>query len=186
MESFQHIAALISIIIGLGLTQILKNINALIKERRSVKFYWLSLYWAAGTFVLQIQWWWGIYRMKSLETWDFHFFMFLILNPISMYLASGTVLPQVHQGMRTDLRSHYFENSRWFFLLCACNPLLDILRKVIFQQQFLSSGNIANIFPFVFLVSLAFIKNEKYHIIISMLLGISLISFILRFSSVLT
>ena len=186
METFQHIMTLVSIIIGLGLTQILTNINALIKERRSVKFYWLSLYWAAGAFTVQIQWWWGIYRMKSLETWDFYFFLFLILNPITMYLASGTVLPHIQPGTSTDLRSHYYENSRWFFLLCSCNPLLDILRKVIFQHQYITPVNIANLVPLVLFISLAFVKNERYHIIVSILMTISLTYFITSFSYILS
>jgi hypothetical protein len=182
MESFQHISTLISIVIGLGLTQILTNVNALIKERERVTFYWLSLYWASGTFLLQVQWWWGIYRTRQVESWDFFFFVFLILNPISMYLASGTILPKVLPDQRYDLREHYYGNRRWFFLLMACNPLLDILRKVIFAQQVLTASNIANMVPLAAFISLAFIRNAKYHTVVSLAMLGSLLYFVMTFS----
>lgn len=181
-DSFQHILTLISIIIGLGMTQILTNINLLIKERRNVRFHWLPLYWAVGTFFLQVQWWWGIYKSRGIDSWDFLFFTFMILNPISMYLASGCVLPKPQPGVPVDLRQHYKENQRWFFLLSACNPLLDILRGALFFQRYVTGANIANAIAFVLLVSMAVVRNERYHVVGTILLSISLAVFITVFS----
>jgi hypothetical protein len=182
VNSFQHVLTLISIIIGLGLAQILTNFNSLIKERKKVRFYWLPIYWAIGTFFLQVQWWWGIYKAKDMETWNFLFFSFIILNPISMFLASGSVLPKASPDINYDLQDYYYSNRRWYFILMAFNPLLDILRHVIFIQEYFHASNLANLIPLVFLTSLAFVKNQTYHIIVTILLTVSLIFFIATFS----
>jgi len=182
VNSFQHVLTLISIIIGLGLAQILTNFNSLIKERKNVRFHWLPIYWAIGTFFVQVQWWWGIYKAKDMETWNFLFFSFIILNPISMYLASGCVLPKASHDIKYDLKEYYFSNRRWYFILMSFNPLLDIIRHIIFNREYFHQSNFANLIPLVFLTSLAFIKSQTYHIIVTLLLTLSLIFFIATFS----
>lgn len=182
MISFQHVITLVSIIIGLGLAQILINFNSLITERKNVHFHWLPIYWAIGTFFVQVQWWWGIYKAKNIESWNFVFFSFIILNPISMFLASGTVLPNAKSETKYNLEKHYYNNRHWYFILMAFNPLLDILRHVIFDHDYFNPSNFANMTPLIFFTSLAFIKNKTYHTIVSLLLALSLFFFIANFS----
>lgn len=99
-----------------------------------------------------------------------------------MFLASGSVLPKASPDITYDLQEYYYSNRRWYFILMAFNPLLDILRHVIFIQEYFHPSNFANLIPLVFLTSLAFVKNQTYHIIVTILLTVSLIFFIAAFS----
>ena len=41
MTPFEHLAVLISIVLGLGLTQLLLSAHRLVQARGRVRFYWL-------------------------------------------------------------------------------------------------------------------------------------------------
>jgi hypothetical protein len=47
MDAFGYLSVLLSIILGLGLTQLLTAIGRLIRHRDRVRVHWLPLLWAA-------------------------------------------------------------------------------------------------------------------------------------------
>lgn len=62
---FGHLSVLISIILGLGLTQLLSSFSKLIPEEAKIRFYWLSFVLAVLIFVFQVQWWWSSYSWRE-------------------------------------------------------------------------------------------------------------------------
>jgi len=134
MTQPEYIAALLSIIVGLGLTDLAQSLRELVRPRRRVDWHWLPLLWAATTFLLTVQIWWNSFSFLTGATSAFfiaYLFTFLLL-----YLACAFALPdpewEKSQTARTaggfsvempgiraplDLEAFYFSKThrRWFF-----------------------------------------------------------------------
>ena len=61
MDLREHAFALVSVVLGLALTQLLSNLNDLISARKHVRWYPLPLIWAATAFAVATNYWWGMF-----------------------------------------------------------------------------------------------------------------------------
>ena len=58
MGMFDYVMVLASVIIGLGVTQLLTGVAAMVQHPDRAKIYWVHLLWVAATFLRAIFWWW--------------------------------------------------------------------------------------------------------------------------------
>lgn len=134
MTQPEYIAALLSIIVGLGLTDLARSLRELIRPRRKVNWHWLPLLWATNTFLLAIQIWWSSFTLLIEATSTFFFpfviaFLFLYMScafslPDRRWKDSRAEAGATRFSIETlstqtplDLRTFYFseEHRRWFF-----------------------------------------------------------------------
>jgi hypothetical protein len=68
-----------------------------------------------------------------VEAWSFFPFLFLLLQPIILYLLAGLCFPDFSDRGRIDFRDFYYRNHRWFFglfaLFSAARPPLHEVRS---------------------------------------------------------
>ena len=167
MTPFEHLAVLISIILGLGVTHLLTAVHHLIAARGRVQPYWLTLLWTGLMLVIQIEWWWASFALRRDATWNFFYFLFILLSPVLLYLAASFVLPVIETGKSYDLREHYYRNARWFFLLVAASPVIDGIRRAVHAGSVLDLGAISNLITAVLVGSLAFSRRPMQHAVIT-------------------
>ena len=65
MSQLEYLVALLSIIVGLGLTNIAWSLRELIHSDRNVCWHWLSLVWSASLFLIIVQLWWNAFGVLS-------------------------------------------------------------------------------------------------------------------------
>ncbi len=75
-----------------------------------------------------LQFWWLFWSSRQVEAWSFFPFLFLLLQPIILYLISTLCFPDFSGTGKVDLKEFYYRNHRWFFGLLALLMLLIILR----------------------------------------------------------
>jgi len=73
MSQPEYIAALLSIIVGLALTDLAQSFRELVRPQRKANWHWLPLLWAANTFFLAIQLWWNSFALLTGATSNFFF-----------------------------------------------------------------------------------------------------------------
>lgn len=129
-EEFQYLGVLVSIILGLGLTQLLTGVGRLIQARTRVRVHWPTLVWVGLLLLIHVQAWWAMFDMRAHASWTFLKFGVVLLTPTGLYLMAALVLPDVAEateaGEVLDLRAHYVAQTRWFYgaaLLVACSSL---------------------------------------------------------------
>ena len=125
MDIKEHSVTLISIILGIGLTEMLGNLHRLIRNRRRVTWDFLPVTWAATLLLLVINYWWSIYlgvsgldQSKSAAE-----FGMLLIGPILLFLTTASVLPNFDPNCEWHLRRHYDEHRKTFiatFVLYQC------------------------------------------------------------------
>ena len=108
---------LISIVLGLGLTELLLTFYQLFRARRRVEWDALPLAWAALLMILVVNYWWGIrVVMAEASGWTSGAFMVAMISPVFIFLACAAALPRIEPGARLDMKTAYAEERMAFLL----------------------------------------------------------------------
>jgi hypothetical protein len=168
---FEHLAVLISIVLGLGIAHLLGSLHRLVQARGRVRLYWLPLLWTALLFVTQVEWWWAIYALRRETEWNFFYFLFVLLSPVSLFLAAAFVLPDIEPGRSYDLRTYYYANRRWLFAIVALGPVLDAVRRGLQAGSWTDVGATTNAASAVLVGSLAVSARPRWHAAVTLVVA---------------
>lgn len=118
MAPFAYLAVLVSLVLALGLTRVLRGVGQVIQYRDRIESHWLHLLWTAILFVFHVQFWWSLYGLRTVETWTFVRFVVVLVPPAVLYLMTVVHFPEgMEEGV--DLGEHFYARRRGFFLLFA-------------------------------------------------------------------
>lgn len=129
MESFDYLSVLLSIILGLAITQVLLGFRGLILTRVKVKIYLPTVIWAGLALLIAIQAWWASFGLRTRGNWTFLAYIVIVLQTISVYMATAVVLPNITGESIVDLRDHYFAHKRWFFGFLLAGVVLSAVKE---------------------------------------------------------
>lgn len=118
MSNQEYLVMFLSLIIGLGLAELLRNLRELIQPRRAVHWHPLPLIWVVMILLVLAQFWWGYYEVTMNPLWQNYFaFLVLLSSAISLYLICAFALPSEEAGDTIDLEKFYYSFPRrlWFF-----------------------------------------------------------------------
>jgi len=131
MDEFGYLAVILSIILGLSVTQLLQGLSQVINARDRVRFYWPAIGWALLLLVIDVQAWWSMFGYRGRHTWTFLQFAILLLETILLYLLAALALPNAFVEAVVDLRANYFRHARWFFGSFVGVLLVSLAKNVI-------------------------------------------------------
>ena len=121
MEIGGYWATFVSIIMGLGLADLLMNFHRLLHERKRVDWDALPLVWAAITFLWIINYWWAV--AANFDRWQDTSvvleYAFRATAPINLFLLAASLLPRAMPAEgRLDMRAEW-RKARGLFLVLA-------------------------------------------------------------------
>src|SRR6267378_2277287 len=131
MTPFEYVTVLISIILGMGITQIVTGVADLVHQWHRVKIYWPHVLWIILVFFLQIQEWWATYELRQFESLRLPTFLFVLLYPINLFILARILFPLSQQESEFDLKIFYYASYRKFFLWASLLPVLSLLNNVL-------------------------------------------------------
>jgi len=134
MTPFEYVTVLISIILGLGVTQIVTGVADIIHQWERVKLYWPHMLWIVFVFFLHVEEWWVIYDLREIETWALPMFLFVILYPINLFILARILFPFGATDSNTDFKDFYFNNYRKFFIWVILLSLLSLLENIFIED----------------------------------------------------
>ena len=115
MDAFSYLSVLLSIILGLAITQVLQGVRGLLLSRQHVTLYAPTLIWAALILVMATQLWWASFGLAGHQAWTFAAFGIVLVQTTLLYMLAALVLPDFAVGEPRDLRAHYDRERRPFF-----------------------------------------------------------------------
>jgi len=142
VDSFSYLSVLLSIVIGLAITQILQGLRALMLARGSARLYAPSLFWAALMLLIATQMWWASFGLHDQGEWTFGIYGLILLQVALFYLACGLVLPDLTPD-RIDLERDYYRNRGWFFGLLAATAVVSLLKDFALEGALPEGPNLA-------------------------------------------
>lgn len=131
MTPFEYVSVLISIILGLGITQIVSGLADIIQHWSRVRLYWPHLLWIVFTFFLHIQEWWVLYELRTITTWELPIFLFTILYPINLFILARILFPSNLSDSHIDFKQYYHSNARKFFTWALILSLLSLMDNIV-------------------------------------------------------
>ena len=173
MESFDYLSVLLSIILGLAITQVLLGFRGLILTRARVKLYLPTLIWAGLALLIAVQVWWASFGMRRHENWTFLALFVIVLQAISVYMVAALVLPDVTGDAVVNLRQHYFAHRSWFFAALFAAVFFSAMKDLVLAGRVI--GGINAEFHVIFaaaVVVAAITRREWFHNLLAPAVGL--------------
>lgn len=178
MDAFSYLSVLLSIIIGLAITQVLQGYRSLLLNRRRVTLFFPPLAWSGYIILIAVQMWWSSFGLANRPEWSFFAFTIILLQTILFYMMAALVLPDIPPDDTIDLRAHYFRECGPFYGIFAATVAVSIIKNVTldggmnpiewaFHGFFVSVGTLA-----------AFIRRPYLHHIVTAAIGLVFVTYI--------
>ena len=125
MEIFEYVSVLTSIILGLGITHLLRGLAGLIQHPGDGRVYVPHLVWVGYMLLTAILWWWWEFGLSAATTWTLGLYLFVSGFALVIYLLCALLFPPT-LGDHDGYRDYFMSRRRWFFGLLALAYLLDL------------------------------------------------------------
>lgn len=104
MSALEIITITFSIILGLGVTQILGAMAIVVREREQHRPHWIPLSVAVLVLLFQVQFWFALVIVDSfLDKWNWTVYSVLLFLAIVIFLSGATVLPSAGSSRSSNL-----------------------------------------------------------------------------------
>jgi hypothetical protein len=144
VDAFSYLSVLLSIVLGLGVTQVLTGLGRVIEARDRVRTFGPALIWAGVILLVHVQTWWVMFGLRAHEGWTFGAFLIVLLQPLVLYLLAALVLPADFGGAAPlDLRAHYFRHAPWFFGIGVLLLVQSVARDLVISGALPSVANLS-------------------------------------------
>jgi serine protease inhibitor len=90
---FEFLMVLVSVVIGLGLTEILNGAANLLRARESVRFHWFHVLFQLGVFFALLQQWWEFWDMEAMGEISYFAVLTLLGPPVFLFLIANLLYP---------------------------------------------------------------------------------------------
>src|SRR5712691_4967626 len=132
MDPFSYLSVLISIILALGMTRVLAGVGEMLQARSRRHIYCVQVVWSVNIFIYLVVAWWIFYRWRNQQPWTFFLFVFVLISPTILFLASLLLFPSESAlNEFVDYKKHFYANHRAFFILFALFVPVDILDTLL-------------------------------------------------------
>ncbi|MEE3326439.1 MAG: hypothetical protein VX252_03835 [Myxococcota bacterium] len=162
MTRFEFVLVLVSIVVGLGITDILTNVAREIRLRRKVVHSFCHSALTAALFVALLQFWWESWKLSQFEGWNFALVLVALGSPTLLFIVAHLLYPTELAGK--DLGRYYDENARLIWLLLVLATVLSVIMKpIILDVPLWVVGNASSGLVVGLGLILAFVPGRRLH-----------------------
>ena len=182
MSEFEYIAVLVSLVLGLGIANILTGLGRMINRRNEFAIDKVHFIWSLALFVVLVLNWWVFFQNRDWTDWSFEYFLAIIVWAVIFYLMTVVLFPNASDGER-DFGRVFVQNRSWFLGLFIASNMMDIVITALREQLFNPPFYLPFVLHFVILGAIGLIvKSRRYHVALaSYILIVSLTwSFLVR------
>lgn len=127
MDKIAYLATFVSLILGLALANVLRQFTAMVKRGRSADWYWIHTAWSVFLFFALASEWWVLLLWEKIEPIGFYDYLAILVKPSLWFIASDLLFPDRRAEATLDLRAHFYQVRRAFFLVLLLYPFADVL-----------------------------------------------------------
>lgn len=162
MSMFEFLMVLVSIIIGLGIAEILTGVARQIRCRAAIRSYWIHSILVLGFFLALLQQWWEVWSLRNVPAWTFPGLVMMLTGPIGLFLIAHLLFPEPTEG--SDFRAYYHGPMRPIWWLAALSVVLSTtFRPLVFGTELISSENATSAMFLLGCVALAVSQRPILH-----------------------
>lgn len=164
MDEFSYLSVLLSVILGLAVTQILQGFRGLLLSRTRIRIYWPVIGWAVLVLMVCFQNWWSMFGMRYRQDWTFQEFAVVLLQTILIYMVAGLVFPDLFGEAIVDLKESFYAHRGWLFSLALATVAVSVCKDLVLSGHLPNPTNLAfhGLFGVTLLVG-ACTRREGFH-----------------------
>ena len=185
MEPFEYVVAFTSIILGLGVTQILMGVSDMVADWEKVKFSLPHAIYILVVFLIHIQDWWWTYSLQEIVTaWTFSKVLSILIFPIILFLQARMLFPTGSRQNEIDLKFYFNQRWKWMYGLGLASVVSSSVNNLV-VSNLPAETQIPQIIYFTVYFSFIVgdVRKEIYHIIFVSLQLIGLLGYIIQAES---
>jgi hypothetical protein len=114
MDAFEYISILTSIIIGLGMAQLLLGVSRIIQHPDETRPDWVHVSWVITRFMYWVFWWWWGFNLNEIEIWTFGAYLLVVLYAFLVFLMCALLSPVNFSGY-DGFEEYYYAKRAWIF-----------------------------------------------------------------------
>ena len=140
MSALEIITITFSIILGLGVTQILERVAYVVREKEQHRLHWIPLSLAFLILLFQVQFWFALVIVDSfLDKWNWTVYSVLLFLTIVIFLSGATVLPSPGSSRSSNLIEDFNARGKISLLFFALYFIGWIVIAIMFwTAQFIT------------------------------------------------
>jgi uncharacterized membrane protein YfcA len=135
-ELFAYLAAFVTIMLAIALTDMVQSAHRLLRDRSRVRWDLLTPLLALWVFLWVLSEFFSLWLDARFEKLTFYGLLGLIAVPTLTSLTAFAVLPDDVPSEGLDLKRFYYDNLSYFVLLLALINVADVGRILSFAIRF--------------------------------------------------
>ena len=167
---------MIAVILALGVTHILGYGGLVAQNHKLVKMYWVHSVWVVLALLAHFAAWWNIWELREDLQFSLYVFLYMLIGPTALFLATRLIVPRLHESGEIDLESHYFSVHRTFFVLLGVFLIWPSLLGIAVTESVSVMGIVDHFALLVPVLACALSANRRLHAIVAVLMGIAFIA----------
>jgi hypothetical protein len=168
--TYQHVVVVMSIVVGLSVTQLLRGVAQLYRSRGRVRAYWLYSAWITLLGAFSFLLWWTFWNYRGIEDWNFLRFVTYLSPAVVFYFLVAIAIPDPADAV-DDMRKHYFSNRAGFFGTFAAYGVVAAVTAIVVRG--LPLLDLSNLFRLAMVVLLLIAMRSTSERVHAVILGVS-------------
>ena len=123
MSEFEYASVVVSIVLALGIADILRFLADTLREPGERRIYWVHLVWIVLLLELHLEFWWRMWAFRDQLTVGPELVL-VMMGPALLFMASRILLP----GQRDsgDMAQLYYQHKSAFFAMMIATSLWSL------------------------------------------------------------
>jgi len=109
LPTFEHLSVLISIVVGVSVSQLLFGLGQLVRRRGSYNIDPLYILSNVLILLVLVDSWWAAFSWHDIPGWSYRRTWFVMLNPLLVTIAAQ-LLPPDWEERPVDFHKTYYRN----------------------------------------------------------------------------
>jgi hypothetical protein len=135
MNAFSYLSVLLSIVLGLALTQVLQGYRAILLAKGRVRHSVTVLIWSFLLIAIVAQAWWASFGLRDRTHWDFLSFAVILAQMGLIYMGAAVIFPDVPKSGEVDLADHWDRHRKTFFAFLLAMLAMSILKSISLDER---------------------------------------------------
>ena len=177
MSDFEYASVVVSIVLALGIADVLRFIADTFRESGSRKLYWVHLLWIIVLLQLHVEFWWQMWNFRELVAVGPSLGM-VLLGPGILFITTRTMLPA---GITdNDFQTLFFRRKKLFFVMLALMNIWALFFSPWSAGMAPNASSIAVLGAFAVFMTLfiacAFSNNQLLHkVVVSLIAAVEVL-----------
>lgn len=165
MGLFEFLMILISVVVGLALSEVLTGVANLLRVRETIRFHWIHALFQIGVFFALLQQWWESWDLVGVGSVSFGMVLALLFPPVMLFLIAHLLYPR--PATDANLEDYYYRQAPVLWGLVILGTAVGTFTGPLLEQEPVFHVNNLSGFPLMAIcIALIISKSRLVHSIL--------------------